>query len=690
MSTMSDTGTDRVARPSAAQRVATVAAYRPHLDGLRAVAVYLVVLFHAGIQRVAGGFIGVDVDFVLSGFPVTRLLVRDVASRGSIGFGRFYARRFRRLLPAAFVALIGTALLVTAIVPAEALASIGAFKAAFLYSANWYFIGESTAYFGSEVATNPVLPFWSLAVEEQFYLVWPLLLGGLFWLAARVRRHQLLVVRLAVASAAIASLAWALHLRTDDALRAYYGTDARVYQLLAGASLALVPDLAPSLSRWRGPLRWVAPIAVVALVVVATSVGIDDPIVRGVVATFATAVALLALEGEGGGLATRVLASPPLVYLGRVSYGTYLWHWPVIIVATTVLDLSPRGTAVLACVVATGIASLSYQVLEQPVRASSILERHRLAVIATGLAVSVVSALVIIPAVIEPRVGASAAEAPPTVDGFTPVPAGLDTATIWMEGFGKPIDATGAEVSCVGREVDHCTVVHGSGEHILLMGDSNAQMMTGAFRAMAEEHDLTLSFVVAAGCPWQRGYYVLSTAIREQCRLAKEDAYTRVISQLDPDVIVVMNSGYKGDKGPSDPEGKAMDPAVEAATSASLDELTANGRSVVVIEPMPRHPDNEFNPLTCLGTAKVLEDCRYLAVTDPTWYELETRAIAERDDRVLSADFDRLVCPYLPICDPMIGGTVVKWDGQHLTKRFSVGLAEPIATYLREHGLISS
>src|SRR5437762_5185053 len=140
--------------------------YRPHLDGLRAVAVYLVVLFHAGSDRFAGGYIGVDVFFVLSGFLVTQLLLRDVAARGSIRLGRFYSRRFRRLLPAAFVTLIVTAVVFTAIAaPADVVSAVGSFRSAFLYVTNWYFIHSSTGYFGADISQNPVLHFWSLAVE---------------------------------------------------------------------------------------------------------------------------------------------------------------------------------------------------------------------------------------------------------------------------------------------------------------------------------------------------------------------------------------------------------------------------------------------------------------------------------------------------------------------------------------------
>jgi peptidoglycan/LPS O-acetylase OafA/YrhL len=171
-----------------ADRVAT--GYRPQLDGLRAVAVYLVVLFHAGVDRFSGGFIGVDVFFVLSGYLVTQLLMRDLAGAGTVRLSRFYARRIRRLLPASFVLLIVTAVVYAAIAsPAEASASIGAFRAVFLYVANWYFIHQSSDYFGSAIENSPVIHFWSLAIEEQFYLLWPILLGGIVSLTRRIGRH---------------------------------------------------------------------------------------------------------------------------------------------------------------------------------------------------------------------------------------------------------------------------------------------------------------------------------------------------------------------------------------------------------------------------------------------------------------------------------------------------------------------
>ena len=180
-----------VADPPSAVDRSREAHYRPQLDGMRAVAVYLVVAFHAGLSAFSGGFIGVDVFFVLSGYLVTQLLLRDFRAAGRIDFRRFYSRRFRRLLPAAFVVLLVTAAVYAAVAaPADVLNAVGGFRAAFLYVANWHFISQSNDYFAANVNTNPVVHFWSLAVEEQFYLCWPIVLTGVFVAARRAGNRQ--------------------------------------------------------------------------------------------------------------------------------------------------------------------------------------------------------------------------------------------------------------------------------------------------------------------------------------------------------------------------------------------------------------------------------------------------------------------------------------------------------------------
>jgi len=675
-STIADVGepaTESVGAPSSA--------YRPHLDGLRAVAVYLVVLFHAGLSGFSGGYIGVDVFFVLSGYLVTTLLLRDLVGGSSVRFGRFYARRFRRLLPAAFVCLMVTALVFTAVTPSGAEAAYGAFRAAFLYVANWYFIKQSTNYFAGAVATNPVLQFWSLAVEEQFYLLWPLILSGLILVARRFPTHRMTIVRAAIALGGLASLIWALHLRTGNLNRAYFGTDARAYQLMAGALLALAPDLTRHLARHARALQVLAAVALGALIATATSIVHLDAITRGAAAVAVTAAILVACDHANGGPVNRLLSTSPFTYLGKISYGTYLWHWPVIILASIELHLTPGAMAWFAGLVATGLASLSYELLEHPVRASGLLDHHRKLVIAAGLTISILSAFILIPRTIHSTASASTAAPQDRTSGLTPIPSWVDTGKIFFEGFGGQQPPV-----CLGASPDRCTVVKGHRPRILLMGDSNAHMMAPAFERLARDDGLSLSLEVTEGCPWQRDLYTLSF-VREKCESRKEDAYQRVIPALDPDIIVLVDADPDPFHGPGDPRTPLAD-AIERTTADSIRELAHDHRTLVIMQPEP-FPQTTFKPLQCLETARWLEDCRYVASSKDTWYDDAIKK-AKAQPHVLAANFDKLICPYLPICDPIVGGVVVKWDAQHLTTRFATSLAPGIDQYLQSKGLLKS
>jgi peptidoglycan/LPS O-acetylase OafA/YrhL len=657
--------------------------YRPHLDGLRAVAVYLVVFFHAGSDWLSSGYIGVDVFFVLSGFLVTRLLLRDLGQGGAIRFGRFYSRRFRRLLPAAFVTLIVTAFVYTAIAsPAQVANADGGFRASFLYSANWYFIHQARDYFATNLGSGPVLHFWSLAVEEQFYLLWPLALGGLFALTRRLdHATKVRVVRTVVVVGAVASMVWALSLRSTDPNRAYYGTDARAYELLAGALLALTPSLIELARRRRRTMRVVTVASTAALLLLASSWFDLEAIERDVAVTLTTCVLLLAIESADGGFVRRALSLHPVVYLGKISYGTYLWHWLVILVATSAFHLSSIATIAIACLVATAIASLSFEILEQPVRTWKPLDGYSRVVVVTGLALSVASALVLVPRIVNPQHATAPVLRSAAIARLTPRPRDLDLATARKFPFVKP---------CI-TNVRDCSGVKGGRPRFLVLGDSQAEMLSPLFKAVARREGASVSISASNGCPWPRDLY--TGFRRQECELVKE-SWPRLIAQLNPDIIVIAGFDYGSLR--TEPLRRANGEHatfqdVVRATKSSLARLRSSGRSVVIVEPLPTPVDSDrnFEPLGCLEKATVLEACRYRAVTRSSPLENLYRALARSDAKVHSLNLDRKVCPLLPTCDPVVNGKVVNFDLKHLAAGFSRSLAPDVDQYLKSVGLVA-
>ncbi len=280
-------------------------------------------------------------------------------------------------------------------------------------------------------------------------------------------------------------------------------------------------------------MRFVTTVSVLALGFIATSYVHLDAIQRGIAVTITTCLILVAIEASDGGIVKRLLSIPPIVYLGKISYGTYLWHWIVILVVLRYFHISPLSTVAIACLVATGLASLSFQLLEHPIRAWGVLDRHRATVIASGLAISVVSALVVIPKIVDPAHASTAGEQSTATQGLTPVPKNLDFALArTMLDFR----------ACVGKPVSDCSLVSGTGRKVLLIGDSHAWAMAPMFAAIAHRENLDLSADLDAGCPWQRHLY--TTLKLDSCVRWNEDLYQRVIPTLNPDLIIVVNLAY--------------------------------------------------------------------------------------------------------------------------------------------------
>lgn len=637
-----------------------------------------------------GGFLGVDVFFVLSGYLVTQLLVRDLRERGSVDFARFYSRRIRRLLPAASVVLVVTMVVFSSVgSPVEQVDAGDATRAAALYVSNWYFIDQATDYFGADIKDSPVAHFWSLSVEEQFYIVWPLLLAGLYLATRRMGQHRWRVVQGAVLAGALASLASAFWVAETDVNRAYFGTDTRAYQLLAGALLALAPGGLARLraSRWSPWLPFVTASAFAALLLLCTDLVDANPVERGAAATIATIALLASLEANPIGPVRWVLTLPPIVYLGRISYGTYLWHWIVVLVIERVVDASPLPTVLIVSLIASGLAALSFELLERPVREVRSLDRRGARVIGVGLATSAIIALVAAPRILRFDEGGPATVAQGTAVGLTRVPDDLD----W-----RGAEADKAVLpECTSADPDGCIVVEGTGPRVLLIGDSHARMYVPALTALAEEQGLSLSVAVVPACPWQDGLQYRIGGGR--CQAAQADRYPTIVEALDPDLVLLANRSLDDPAyelpmladGATRVDATSADglEVIEAKTAATLKRLSVPGRNLVIIEPVPT-PRAGDDPLACLSEATFLDECRFVANAEPTAVELMYRRLADADEGVWTLDLDQAVCPYLPICDPIVGNRIVRSQGDHLTSRFAATLADPFGRFLADNGLL--
>ena len=379
----------------------------PGIDGLRAVAVTAVFLYHADPSWVPGGFLGVDVFFVISGYLITSLLLAEFGDSGRVALWRFWGRRARRLLPALF-ALLAVCLLVGATLERGKLIDLhGDALASIFYVANWRFIFEHESYF-AQFGRPPLLRhLWSLAVEEQFYLLWP----PLFVLGMRLRRRLALPALVAVATVGSTALMWALYSPSNTS-RVFYGTDTRAAPLLVGVLLAFgwQPSALPALARARARLAFEAgsALSLAAIIYAFATVHDYDPGTYhgGFLVLALCSAALLATIVHPFSVLGRVLAHPLPRWLGERSYAIYLWHWPVIAFSRPGIDvhIGRVPDLLLQAAITLALADASYRWIERPIRTGALrrvpLRLPRLAaqprtpIAATGLGIAALLVLV--------------------------------------------------------------------------------------------------------------------------------------------------------------------------------------------------------------------------------------------------------------------------------------------------------
>lgn len=449
--------------------------YRADIDGLRALAVVPVVLFHCGLTVVSGGYVGVDVFFVISGFLITKAISSDLKD-GSFSIAGFYERRIRRILPA-LIAMIAASFLASILfMDRGAIAGFGKSMISVALFVSNVFFWKASGYFEPSALTKPLLHTWSLAVEEQFYIIMPVFLGVCWRYAPRVLRPT-------IAIAAAGSLALSVAAMTAAPTAAFFLLPTRAWELLAGSLLALYP--VNPLSRIVRELLGFAGLALVLAAVLLFDEATPFP-GYAAAAPVLGAVAILMAGGAGGSVVSRILAWRPFVFVGLISYSLYLVHWPLIVFTRYALLRDPQGLEIVALAFGSVLlATLSWWFVEKPFRRpQNPVSRRRLFVVASLALISIAAV----------GFGMSRYSASgPIMSSDAKQATQSDT---WLEGrcflMDQPADAW-AEDACVRTSGDKPRVV--------LWGDSfAAQYVPGLITRQADlDHDVVQ--YTYAGCP---------------------------------------------------------------------------------------------------------------------------------------------------------------------------------------------
>jgi len=657
---------------------------RADIQGLRGVAVLLVVAAHAGVPGLAGGFVGVDVFFVVSGFLITGLLVREAEATGRVRLSRFYARRARRILPAATVTLAVVLAWAAERVSLDRLDEIRtdvAWAAAFLANVHLASLG---GYQDADRAVSPVQHFWSLAVEEQFYLVWPALLAVVALLARRRRRTAVVVA----AVAWVASFGWAVVGVAGNPESTYFSAPARAWELATGALLALA---APRLTDLSARARW--PLGMAGLAAVATAaVVLDDtagvpgwPTLLPVMGAAAVLAAGLSTPSGGAG---RLLGVAPLRWVGDISYSLYLWHWPVLVLGAgdgaRAGAQTPARTAILV-VIALLAAVASYHLVEQPFRHGRLpFSRGRTALVLWPAALALVLGVSLVAGQVATarhadelvaarsfydehptpqRVGADPRRqveyAASLAERGAPVPpdlANLDrlNGDLWQYRYDciADFEAVDTRICPVGDTGAERTVV--------VLGDSHAGMWLPALDALGRRDGYAVVYLVKLGCAPYDVTQRHDGRPFPSCEQFREWSRDR-IARLKPDAVVVAGrAGWAYAAPPGVDEAESWGAAVGDLVETLRDDVP----TVAVLADTTVLPWRPGDCLTAPGAT--LADCT--AEEDPDVVAADRAArLAVRTAGGRWVDVTDWSCTHDHRCPSVAGGLVVFHDTSHLT-----------------------
>ncbi|WP_300406716.1 acyltransferase family protein [Nocardioides sp.] len=668
--------------------------FRGDIQGLRAIAVLVVIGAHAVVPGFTGGFVGVDIFFVVSGFLITQLIVTGIRREDSFSLGGFYARRARRIVPAASLVLVVT--VVASIIYFNFIDALDATRDALwaaFFAANIRFGTQGVDYFALEDSASPLQHYWSLAVEEQFYIVWPLLVAVIVWATRRRRSPGSAPVGALLAVAVVGgalSFGWSVHRTAVEPTAAYFSTLTRAWELAVGAVIALVVLAGRTISR-RGVTEPLALLGVAGIVysVITYDESMAFPGYEAALPVLSAAALLIAgAHHRSRPTLSRVLAVPPLRRIGDWSYSLYLWHWPLIVIPQVAMGrtLSPTET-LIAVLLTFQFGYLTYQFVEQPFRTVPFWRTHR-----RGLVLYPLSLVLVLPVaagghVVAERLGSERGNDPAVSASAFGVRGdevlGLVRASViaGRNGTAIPSDLTpdlinlNDDVADVG-ECNYQSPARpvcrrgdvASDKVIVVTGDSHARAWIPAFEQIAQEAGYATYYFVKQQC---------TAAFVDPGRLGSGDPWPEceqfhdwVVEQvagLQPELMVVATSppptGVYDDDGLLLRNNDDVAENVAVGFDDMFDAYLPLVDRMVLLADVPRLPEE---PGACLAAKGAdLGDCMF----PPTSWSERNRLISE--DAAERAGVPAInPTPWLcaeGLCPVVVGSTIAYRDRGHIS-----------------------
>lgn len=631
--------------------------YRKDIQGLRAIAILLVIAAHAKIPGLEGGFTGVDIFFVISGYLITGLLAKELASTNTINLRRFYARRLKRLLPTLATVVGVSSIAAHFMLPAmEQQPQATAAATAILWISNIYFAFQQLDYFGSQVESNIFLHTWSLGVEEQFYLIWPLIIISGYWFASRKNNPQKVLVAI-FATLTLLSFAFCVWKTNHDARSAFYLTPFRAWQFSVGALVFLLGDKLKLLNSRQASILWITGFLLVLACSITLNKSYPYPGFLAAIPTLGAALLIASGINLSQNAFKYLLENKPVHLIGNISYSWYLWHWPVLCLGGLIFPPSEIYNQLLLVIFSLLLAYITHHTIENPIRFHKKLNNY--------YGWQIIAALVIMFSINIGSIRWHNQQAPlvetQPQDWF--IKAKLDLPEIYGTGCDDWFQSSDVKICQFGTE--------NAQQHIIMMGDSiGLQWFPAIYNAFLPK-GWRISVITKSSCPMADVPFFYERIRREytECSEWRRKALN-IVQDLSSDILILGSANYS-----FSPE------EWREGTAESLNTVTNSAAYIYIIRPTPTLP---FDAVNCLSAPNLnLNQCSAkidLKTNTQGWQSVTD--VASSYNNVYLIDMNNLICPN-QTCSAGQRDMPIYRDNMHLTASFITSMSEQLLSEMK-------